>query len=58
MQDAASALAVKCLPEIKGKNVLDICAAPGGKTAQLLAGGAVVTAVDISEQRLDVLRKT
>ena len=40
VQDAASALAVKCLPEIKGKNVLDICAAPGGKTAQLLAGGA------------------
>lgn len=57
VQDAASALAVKCLPEIKGKNVLDICAAPGGKTAQLLAGGAVVTAVDISEQRLDVLRE-
>lgn len=57
VQDAASALAVKCLPEIKGKNILDICAAPGGKTAQLLAAGAQVTAVDISEQRLGVLRE-
>lgn len=57
VQDAASALAVKCLPEIKGKNILDICAAPGGKTAQLLAAGALVTAVDISEQRLGVLRE-
>lgn len=57
VQDAASALAVKCLPEIKGKNILDICAAPGGKTAQLLAAGAQVTAVDISEQRLSVLRE-
>ena len=57
VQDAASALAVKCLPEIKGKRVLDLCAAPGGKTAQLLAKGALVTAVDISEQRLLVLRE-
>ena len=51
-QDAASALAVKCLSDISGKKVLDMCAAPGGKTAQLLDAGAIVTAVDISDKRL------
>ncbi|MCM1324532.1 MAG: RsmB/NOP family class I SAM-dependent RNA methyltransferase [Acetobacter sp.] len=55
VQDAASAVAVKCLTDLKGKRVLDLCAAPGGKTAQLLDAGAIVTAVDISETRLSVL---
>lgn len=57
VQDAASALAVQCLKNIKGKSVLDLCAAPGGKTAQLLDAGAIVTAVDISESRLNLLRE-
>jgi len=57
VQDAASALPVKCLEEIKGKSVLDLCAAPGGKTAQLLDRGAYVTAVDISEKRLEKLKE-
>lgn len=52
VQDAASSLVVKCLPDLREKKVLDICAAPGGKTAQLLDSGAIVTAVDISEKRL------
>jgi len=56
-QDAASALPIKCLSELKGKKVLDICAAPGGKTAQLLDAGATVTAVDISEKRLKRLKE-
>lgn len=56
-QDAASALPIKCLPLLKGKKVLDICAAPGGKTAQLLDAGAMVTAVDISEKRLALLKQ-
>lgn len=56
VQDAASALAVKGLTDVKGKQVLDLCAAPGGKTAQLLDAGAVVTAVDISESRLTILK--
>lgn len=56
-QDAASALPIKCLTDIKGKKVLDICAAPGGKTAQLLNAGAIVTAVDISEKRLNRLKE-
>lgn len=57
VQDAASALAVKCLKDIKGKRILDLCAAPGGKTAQLLDAGAIVTAVDISESRLLMLKE-
>ncbi len=57
VQDAASALPVKCLKDIAGKKVLDICAAPGGKTAQLLDAGALVTAVDISENRLQILKE-
>ncbi len=57
VQDAASALAVKCLTDVKGKQVLDLCAAPGGKTAQLLDAGAIVTAVDISQNRLAILKE-
>ena len=51
VQDAASALPVKLLGDIKGQTVLDLCAAPGGKTAQLAAAGAIVTAVDDSVSR-------
>ena len=57
VQDAASAIPVKCLGNLRNKKVLDICAAPGGKTAQLLDAGASVTAVDISEVRLNKLRE-
>ncbi|WP_194097820.1 RsmB/NOP family class I SAM-dependent RNA methyltransferase [Marivivens aquimaris] len=53
VQDAAAALPVKTLGDIQGLNVLDLCAAPGGKTMQLAAAGAKVTAVDISPSRLD-----
>lgn len=52
VQDAAAALAVPLLGEVAGKRVLDLCAAPGGKTLQLAAAGAEVTALDISEVRL------
>jgi 16S rRNA (cytosine967-C5)-methyltransferase len=52
VQDAAAALPVKLLGDVKGLSVLDMCAAPGGKTMQLAAAGANVTALDISEQRL------
>nr|WP_299817929.1 transcription antitermination factor NusB [uncultured Roseibium sp.] len=52
VQDAAAALPVHLLGDIKGLKVADLCAAPGGKTAQLALAGAEVTAVDISKGRL------
>src|SRR5476649_2466750 len=52
IQDAAAALPVRLLGEIEGKRVADLCAAPGGKTLQLCAAGALVTAVDISARRI------
>jgi 16S rRNA (cytosine967-C5)-methyltransferase len=57
VQDAASALPVKIMGNIKGLHVLDLCAAPGGKTAQLATAGAIVTAVDDSVSRLARLRE-
>lgn len=57
VQDAAAALPVKLLGDISGKNIADLCAAPGGKTLQLAAAGARVTAVDRSKQRLETLRE-
>jgi 16S rRNA (cytosine967-C5)-methyltransferase len=52
VQDAAAALPVRLFGELKGKRIADLCAAPGGKTCQLAAGGALVTAVDRSAARL------
>lgn len=57
VQDAAAALAVPLLGDVAGKRVLDLCAAPGGKTLQLAAAGAEVVALDISEARLGRLRE-
>lgn len=57
VQDLAASMPVTLLGDIKGKKVLDLCAAPGGKTAQLLNAGAVVTAVDIDEDRMMRLRQ-
>jgi 16S rRNA (cytosine967-C5)-methyltransferase len=52
VQDAAAAIPVKLLGYVKGQKILDLCAAPGGKTMQLAALGADVTAVDVSEKRM------
>ena len=52
MQDAASALPAQLLEELRGARVADLCAAPGGKTAQLATAGADVTAIDVSAARL------
>ena len=52
VQDAAAALPAKLLGDVAGQRVLDMCAAPGGKTLQLAAAGAEVTALDLSETRL------
>ncbi len=51
VQDAAAALPVRLLGNVQDKSIADLCAAPGGKTAQLAAAGAVVTAVDAVESR-------
>jgi 16S rRNA (cytosine967-C5)-methyltransferase len=52
VQDAAASLPMRLLGDIAGKSVADLCAAPGGKTAQLANAGARVTAVDRSAPRL------
>ena len=56
VQDAAAALPARVLAPVKGERVLDLCAAPGGKTLQLAAVGAEVTALDISAPRLERLK--
>ncbi len=55
VQDAASALPARLLGPVEGRKVLDLCAAPGGKTLQLAAAGADVTALDRSPARLRLL---
>lgn len=56
VQDAGATVAARVLGDVSGQRVIDLCTAPGGKAMQLAAAGAVTTAVDISRQRLDVLR--
>ena len=57
VQDAAAALPATLLGNITGKHVIDLCAAPGGKTAQLIVAGAKVTAIDNGRKRIDRLRR-
>tara|TARA_R100001086_G_scaffold213933_1_gene129929 strand:+ start:1140 stop:2408 length:1269 start_codon:yes stop_codon:yes gene_type:complete len=57
VQDAAAALPAKLLNVTGTDQVVDLCAAPGGKTLQLAATGAKVTAVDRSKPRLERLRE-
>ncbi len=56
VQDAAAAIPATLFGSIAGKRVVDLCAAPGGKTAQLAAAGANVTAIDRSPRRLHRLK--
>ena len=56
VQDAAAALPARLFGDIAGKSIADLCAAPGGKTAQLIQAGARVTAVDRSPGRMARLR--
>ena len=61
VQDISAALPVRILSDLvgdlKGKSVLDMCAAPGGKTLQLAAAGADVTALDKNPERLERLQE-
>ncbi|MDQ8729693.1 transcription antitermination factor NusB [Bradyrhizobium sp. LHD-71] len=56
VQDAAAALPATLFGDLRGKSVADLCAAPGGKTAQLAQAGAAVTAVDRSPARIKRLK--
>ena len=56
VQDGAASLPARLFGDIKGLRIADLCAAPGGKTAQLAAAGARVTALDISANRLGRLQ--
>ncbi|MCB1450704.1 MAG: RsmB/NOP family class I SAM-dependent RNA methyltransferase [Nitratireductor sp.] len=57
VQDAAASLPVRMLGAVRGLKIADLCAAPGGKTAQLASAGARVTALDISARRMERLRE-
>ncbi|SCY19897.1 16S rRNA (cytosine967-C5)-methyltransferase [Microvirga guangxiensis] len=57
VQDAAAALPARLLQAKPGERIADLCAAPGGKTAQLAAAGAEVLAVDRSAKRLKRLEE-
>ena len=56
VQDMAAAIPATLLGDISGKLVLDLCAAPGGKTMQLAAAGAKVISVDRSKNRMGRLK--
>ena len=56
VQDIAASLPARLLGDGEGRHVLDLCAAPGGKTLQLAAQGWNVTALDISKRRLELLK--
>ncbi|MBT8388243.1 MAG: RsmB/NOP family class I SAM-dependent RNA methyltransferase [Altererythrobacter sp.] len=57
VQDLAASLPARLLGEGEGRHVLDLCAAPGGKTLQLAANGSSVTALDLSKRRLGLLKE-
>jgi 16S rRNA (cytosine967-C5)-methyltransferase len=57
VQDAAAALPARLFGDVRGMRVADLCAAPGGKSAQLASAGAEVTAIDRSASRLRRLRE-
>ena len=57
VQDLAASLPVRLMGAQPGEAILDLCAAPGGKTLQLAALGANVTALDVSDARLERVRE-
>lgn len=57
VQDIAASLPARLLGPLEGRHVVDLCAAPGGKTAQLASAGAKVTSIESSEKRAERLRE-
>lgn len=56
VQDMAATIPALLLGDVHDKRVIDLCAAPGGKTAQLATAGAKVSAVDVSKERIKMLK--
>ncbi len=56
IQDMAATIPALLLGDVRNKRVIDLCAAPGGKTAQLASAGALVSAVDVSKDRIAMLK--
>src|SRR5690606_12859019 len=56
VQDMAATIPALLLGKVHDKRVIDLCAAPGGKTAQLASAGAKVSAVDVSKDRIAMLK--
>lgn len=56
VQDAAATLPPLLLGDVRNQRVIDLCAAPGGKTAQLAAVGGIVTAIERDEPRMEQLK--
>jgi 16S rRNA (cytosine967-C5)-methyltransferase len=57
VQDAAAALPARLLGKVEGLRIADLCAAPGGKTAQLASNAAQVTALDESALRMERVKQ-
>jgi 16S rRNA (cytosine967-C5)-methyltransferase len=57
VQDAAASLPARLLGDVRGQTVIDLCAAPGGKTLQLAASGAQVTAIERDPERIARVRE-
>ncbi len=57
VQDVAASIPARLFGDVAGSRVLDLCAAPGGKTLQLASSGAQVMAVDLSKERLARMRE-
>ncbi|MEX6506086.1 RsmB/NOP family class I SAM-dependent RNA methyltransferase [Jiella sp. M17.18] len=57
VQDLAASIPARLFGDVAGLRVADLCAAPGGKTAQLASAGAAVTALDISASRMKRLQE-
>jgi 16S rRNA (cytosine967-C5)-methyltransferase len=57
VQDVAASIPAKLFGKLTNRNIIDLCAAPGGKTAQLASAGANVIAIDISTERLRLVKQ-